>query len=174
MDGSEFVMPSRRPTSNGWPRSTIRILNAENRSRCAKDPLSSSFLAGRASRLVTQKDGVAFLGLACIEKKKQFMSNDPELGDEPDPRPQEYSAMTHRDEDERLLGTIMQHGVAHKLRHQTIEIGGGGHVPNDPEHRLEAEGREADPLEEALCREWLGQMRKAEDSGVRCSETSAR
>ena len=40
------------------------------------------------------------------------------------------------------------------------EIAGGGHVQNEPEHGLEAEGREPDPFEEAICREWLEHMDK--------------
>ncbi len=72
----------------------------------------------------------------------------------------QYSAMNHRGELERLLGTIMQRKVAHNLRDQTTEIAGGGHVQNEPEHGLEAEGRDPDPLEEAICREWLDRMGK--------------
>jgi DNA-directed RNA polymerase specialized sigma24 family protein len=72
----------------------------------------------------------------------------------------QYPAMNDRFELERMLATIMQRKVAHQVRDQTTEIAGGGHVQNEPEHGLEAEGREADPLEEAICREWREHMGK--------------
>lgn len=59
-----------------------------------------------------------------------------------------------------MLATIMQRKVAHEVRDQTTEKAGGGKVQNEPEHGLEAEGREADPLEEAICREWREHMTK--------------
>jgi DNA-directed RNA polymerase specialized sigma24 family protein len=70
----------------------------------------------------------------------------------------QYPAMSHRSELERLLATIMQRKVAHEVRDQTTEKAGSGHVQNEPERGLEAEGREADPLEDAICREWLEHM----------------
>jgi DNA-directed RNA polymerase specialized sigma24 family protein len=72
----------------------------------------------------------------------------------------QYPAMNHRDELLRLLGTIMQRKVAHQVRDQTTEIAGGGRVHNEPECNLAAEGNEPDPLEQAICSEWLEHMDK--------------
>jgi len=71
-----------------------------------------------------------------------------------------FPNLKHRKELERLLDKIMNRKVSHQVRDLTTEIAGGGHVQNEPEHGLETEGREPDPLEEAICREWLEHMGK--------------
>ena len=72
----------------------------------------------------------------------------------------QYPAMKQRDEVLGMLYTIMNRKVAHQVRDQRTKIAGGGRVHNEPEHGLEAEGHEPDPLEEAICSEWLEHMDK--------------
>jgi DNA-directed RNA polymerase specialized sigma24 family protein len=72
----------------------------------------------------------------------------------------QFPAMSHRAELEKLLGTIISRKVSHHVRDQSTEIAGGGRVQSEPKHGLEAEGHEPDPLEEAICKEWMEHMAK--------------
>ena len=72
----------------------------------------------------------------------------------------QFPNLKHGDELKWLLERIMSCKASHEVRDQTTETAGGGHVQNEPENGLEAEGREADPLEEAICREWREHMAK--------------
>jgi DNA-directed RNA polymerase specialized sigma24 family protein len=70
----------------------------------------------------------------------------------------QYPGLNHRDELRRLLATIMHRKIAHAIRDETTEIAGDGRVQNEPEGGLLAAGGGPDPLEEAICREWLAHM----------------
>jgi DNA-directed RNA polymerase specialized sigma24 family protein len=70
----------------------------------------------------------------------------------------QYPGLNHRDELRRLLATIMHRKIAHAIRDETTQIAGGGRVQNEPAGGLEGAGGGPDPLEEAICREWLAHM----------------
>ena len=70
----------------------------------------------------------------------------------------QYPNLNHRDDLGALLATIMHRKIAHAIRDETTEIAGGGRVQNEREGGLEAAGGGPDPLDEAICREWLAHM----------------
>jgi DNA-directed RNA polymerase specialized sigma24 family protein len=72
----------------------------------------------------------------------------------------QFPDLKHGDQLRWLLETIMNRKVAHEIRDRTTEIAGGGRVQNEPTHGLDGEGHEPDPVEEAICQEWLEHMRK--------------
>jgi DNA-directed RNA polymerase specialized sigma24 family protein len=70
----------------------------------------------------------------------------------------QFPELRHRHELKRLLGTILGRKVCHEFRDRSTQIAGGGTVQNEPANGFEVADAEADPQEEAVCREWLEHM----------------